>query len=116
MNFLRNLFSRDQSSAQVAKQRLQVVLVQDHLSMAPGTMAAIKAEIMEVISRHLEIDPEGVEVAVERRGHGDELVANIPVRRNVGRSGEAIASSRPARPARAPRPVTAVGRGGHQRP
>lgn len=86
MGFFRNLFSKEPSSAQLAKQRLQVVLVQDHLSMAPGTMDAIKADIMAVISRHLDIDPEGVEVAVERRGHNDELVANIPVRRNYGRT------------------------------
>lgn len=116
MNFLRNLFGKEPSSASLAKQRLQVVLVQDHLSMTPGTMEAIKAEIMEVISRHLEIDPNGVEVAVERRGHGDELVANIPVRRNLGRSGagESLVPRRPPSPSRAPRPVYA-GRGGGRR-
>lgn len=114
MNFLRNIFTKEPSSASLAKQRLQVVLVQDHLSMAPGTMDAIKAEIMEVISRHLEIDPEGVEIAVERRGHGNELVANIPVRRNLGRtgSGESLVPPRPPMPTRAPRPVTAGGPSG----
>lgn len=114
MNFFRNLFGKEPSSASLAKQRLQVVLVQDHLSMTPGTMEAIKAEIMEVISRHLEIDPNGVEVAVERRGHGDELVANVPVRRNLGRtgSGESLVPPRPPSPSRAPRPVTAGGYNG----
>lgn len=115
MNFFRNLFAKEPSSAQLAKQRLQVVLVQDHLAMPPGTMEAIKAEIMEVISRHLEIDPEGVEVAVERRGSGDELVANIPVRRNLGRTrgGEPIPVARP--PAPPPRPATANAGGRAQR-
>ena len=98
MGFFSTLFSRGPNSAQLAKQRLQVVLVQDHLSLAPGTMEAIKIEIMEVISRHLDIDPEGVEVAVERRGHSDELVATLPVRRNYGqtRGGEPIPLQRPA--------------------
>ncbi|HEX5501618.1 MAG TPA: cell division topological specificity factor MinE [Thermomicrobiales bacterium] len=102
MNFLRNIFGGGENSAQLAKRRLQVVLVQDHLAMAPGTMEAIKAEIMEVISRHLEIDPEGIQIAVERRGHGDELVANIPVRRNVGttRGGAPIPVARPPAPVR----------------
>lgn len=110
MGFFSNLFSRGPNSAQLAKQRLQVVLVQDHLSLAPGTMEAIKAEIMQVISRHLDIDPEGVEVAVERRGHSDELVATLPVRRNYGqtRGGEPIPLKRPATVASA----QAVGRGG----
>jgi cell division topological specificity factor len=100
MSFFRNFFTKEPSSAQLAKQRLQVVLVQDHLSMAPGTMEAIKNEIMEVISRHLDIDPDGVEVAVERRGHNDELVANIPVRRNYGRTrdGAPIPLDRPKPP------------------
>ena len=115
MNFFRKLFAKEPSGAQLAKQRLQVVLVQDHLAMPPGTMEAIKAEIMEVISRHLEIDPEGVEVAVERRGSGDELVANIPVRRNLGRTrgGEPIPVARP--PAPQPRPATANAGGRAQR-
>ena len=42
MGFFRSFFSKEPSSAQLAKQRLQVVLVQDHLSMAPGTMEAIR--------------------------------------------------------------------------
>ena len=109
MNFFKNLFARESSSAQTAKQRLQVVLVQDHLAMAPGTMEAIKAEIVEVISRHLEIEPDGIQIAVERRGHGDELVANIPVRRNLGRTrgGDPIPVARPPVP---PAPPPRVGR------
>ena len=117
MNFFKNLFARESSSAQTAKQRLQVVLVQDHLAMAPGTLEAIKAEIVEVISRHLEIEPDGIQIAVERRGHGDELVANIPVRRNLGRArgGDPIPVARPpVPPARVGRPAaaTAGGRSG----
>ena len=112
MGFFRNLFSREPNSAQLAKQRLQVVLVQDHLSLTPGTMEAIKVEIMQVISRHLDIDPAGVEVAVERRGHSDELVATLPVRRNYGqtRGGEPIPVKRPAPVLAAP--AQAVGRSG----
>lgn len=100
MSFFKNLFSREPSSAQLAKQRLQVVLVQDHLKMAPGTLEAIKADIMQVLSRHLDIDPTGIHIAVERRGHGDEVVANIPVRRSLGRA-------RMAEPPPAPRPALA---------
>lgn len=113
MSFFRSLFAKQPSSAQLAKQRLQVVLVQDHLSMPPGTMDAIKAEIAEVISRHLDIDPTGVEVAVERRGHNDELVANIPVRRTQGRprNSAPVALDRPKpSPTTQARPSLANGR------
>ena len=114
MSFFRNLFAKGPSSAELAKQRLQVVLVQDHLSMPPGTMEAIKAEIAEVISRHLDIDPQGVEVAVEPRGRNDELIANIPVRRNHGRTrdGTPTPLERPKAPQAIsrPRPTLANGR------
>lgn len=117
MSFFRNLFSnKEPSSAQLAKQRLQVVLVQDHLAMPPGTLEAIKAEIVAVISRHLDIEPDGIQIAVERRGHGDELIANIPVRRNLGhtRDGAPLPVGRPAaRPATTP--VGASGRPGNGR-
>ena len=114
MGFFRNLFSREPNSAQLAKQRLVQVLVQDHLALTPGTMEAIKIEIMQVISRHLDIDPEGVEVAVERRGHSDELVATLPVRRNLGRTrgGEPIPLARPTPAVAAP--TQAVGRNARQ--
>lgn len=119
MSFFRSLFAKEPSSAQLAKQRLQVVLVQDHLSMPPGTMDAIKAEIAEVISRHLEIDLAGVEIAVERRGHNDELVANIPVRRNQGRKRDvaplAIERPKPAPAASRTRPSMATGRSAGRR-
>ncbi len=119
MSFFRSLFAKGPSSAQLAKQRLQVVLVQDHLSMPPGTMEAIRAEIAEVISRHLDIDPEGIEVAVERRGHNDELIANIPVRRNYGRTrdGAPIPLERPKVPQAVgrPGPTLASGRSAGRR-
>lgn len=113
MSFFRSLFAKQPSSAQLAKQRLQVVLVQDHLSMPPGTMDAIKAEIAEVISRHLDIDPTGVEVAVERRGRNDELIANIPVRRTQTRTRDSapISLDRPKpTPTSRTRPSLASGR------
>jgi cell division topological specificity factor len=115
MGFFQTLFSRQPNSAQLAKQRLQVVLVQDHLSLTPGTMEAIKIEIMQVISRHLDIDAEGVEVAVERRGHSDELVATLPVRRNYGqtRGGEPIPVKRPT--SAAATPAQPVGRSAGRR-
>ena len=110
MGFFRNLFARETNSAQLAKDRLVKVLVTDHLALTPGTMEAIKVEIMQVISRHLDIDPEGVEVAVERRGHSDDLVATLPVRRNLGktRGVEPLPVQRPASSVAAP--AQSVGR------
>jgi septum formation topological specificity factor MinE len=35
----------------------------------------------EILSRHLEIEPQGIEITIVRGEGGDRLVANVPVRR-----------------------------------
>jgi cell division topological specificity factor len=84
MSWLDNLFGRrsqPRSSAQVAKQRLVEVLVQDHVKLTPEVMEAIRADIYRILSRHLDIDAERLEVRIMRTETGDRLVANVPVRR-----------------------------------
>jgi cell division topological specificity factor len=72
---------QDPSSSAIAKQRLKVVLVHDHMRMSPGMLAAIREDLASVLSRRLDIDPGGIDVTITP-GHGtDELVARIPFRR-----------------------------------
>lgn len=71
------------SSSTLAKQRLKVVLVSDQMRVSPGLMAAIRDDIVEVLSRRLDVDRDGIEVTIAP-GHGnntDELTARVPVRR-----------------------------------
>ncbi len=69
-------------SSTLAKQRLKVVLVSDQMRVSPGLMAAIRDDIVEVLSRRLDVDRDGIEVAIAPgRGNTDELTARIPVRR-----------------------------------
>jgi cell division topological specificity factor len=67
------------SSREVAKQRLQLVLVHDRANISPGLLATIKDEIISVISRHVEIDRSGVEVSFTQQGSESRLVADIPL-------------------------------------
>jgi cell division topological specificity factor len=83
MRFFR--FGRQQQepsgSSAVAKQRLKVVLVHDHMRMSPGMLAAVRDDLASVLSRRFDIDPSGIDVSI-MPGHGtDELVARIPFRR-----------------------------------
>ena len=52
MRFFRG-FGRQQAppSSAVAKQRLKVVLVSDQMRMSPGLLAAIRADLVDVLSR-----------------------------------------------------------------
>lgn len=84
MRFFRG-FGRQETpvaSSAVAKQRLKVVLVSDQMRMSPGLMAAIRDDIVDVLSRRLDVDRDGIEVTISPgRNNTDELTARIPIRR-----------------------------------
>ena len=79
MGFLRKLMGRREKSSQVAKRRLQLVLVHDRANISPGLLQVIKDEIINVISRHIDIDRNGVEINFSQQGHESRLVADIPL-------------------------------------
>lgn len=80
MSILRKLLGRGEpSSSDVAKQRLQLVLVHDRSNISPGLLAMIKDEIINVISRHIEIDRNAVEINFSQQGRESRLVADIPL-------------------------------------
>lgn len=89
MGFMDALFGRSAprrgpSSANVAKQRLVEVLVQDHVKITPEAMDAIRADILKILSRHLDVDADRLQINLTRTERGDNLVANVPVRRGAG--------------------------------
>ena len=74
---------RDQSSsASVAKQRLVEVLIQDHVKLTPDAMEAIRMEIIKILSKHLDVDADRLQINIQRGEGGEALVANVPVRRS----------------------------------
>lgn len=82
MNFFRSLFGGGvQSSSQVAKDRLKLVLVYDRIKITPQMMEMLKGELIETISRHVDVDRAGVSVKITRGERQDRLVADIPLRR-----------------------------------
>jgi len=70
-----------ESSAAVAKHRLELVLVRDRVKLPPEVLEAIRSEIIAVISKYVDIDQDGLEVTLTRGDKLDTLTANIPVRR-----------------------------------
>jgi len=80
MRFLDRLFGRNEpTSRQVAKDRLQLVLVHDRINISPAMLDTLKAEMIKVISKYVEIDPEGVEVTFSQSKRQSRLTADIPV-------------------------------------
>ncbi|MGA7670235.1 MAG: cell division topological specificity factor MinE [Nitrolancea sp.] len=80
----RSASRRNPSSASMAKQRLVEVLVQDHVKITPEVMEAIRSDILKILSQHLDVDADQLQINLTRTDRGDNLVANVPVRRGAG--------------------------------
>ncbi len=80
MNLFRKVFQpKEVSSREIAKERLQLVLVHDRAQISPGLLQVIKDEIIDVISRYVEIEREGVEISFTQNRRESRLQADIPL-------------------------------------
>jgi cell division topological specificity factor len=77
-SFLDQLLGR--KSAKSAKERLQLVLIHDRTDLTPAVLEALKNDLLEVIARHVEIDPDSVKIDVAHEGRSQRLVADIPIK------------------------------------
>ena len=77
--FLGRLLGHDQKSANLAKERMKLVLVHDRIDMTPGEIEEMKDELIEVISRHIEIDSRAVIIEMTQDGRQQRLIADIPL-------------------------------------
>ncbi len=69
------------ASKNTAKDRLRLVLMHDRSDIPATMMEAIRAEMINVLSKYVEIDTEALEVQLEREQGAIGLVLNIPIRR-----------------------------------
>ncbi|MBU5677707.1 cell division topological specificity factor MinE [Alkaliphilus sp. MSJ-5] len=86
-------FSRDsETSKNVAKERLKLVLVHDRTNCSPHFLDMVKGDIIKVISDYMEIDEDGLDIKLTKtkRDYDDSsvpaLVANIPIKKMKDRS------------------------------
>ncbi len=81
-DFLARLLGRESpGSKDMAKERLRLVLVHDRADISPQLLQQMKTEMVEVISKYMEIDEAGLDVNLEREDNQVALVANIPVKK-----------------------------------
>jgi cell division topological specificity factor len=67
-------------SANSAKERLQLVLIHDRTDITPGQLEALKDDLIETISRYIDIDPDAVNINIAHDGRAQRLMADIPLR------------------------------------
>jgi cell division topological specificity factor len=68
-------------SKNVAKDRLRLVLVHDRSMLPPETLDALRAELVEVVSRYFEVDHATLSMDVQRTRESWALMVNLPLRR-----------------------------------
>ena len=79
-------FFKKKNSGYVAKDRLKLLLVSDRADCSPDVMEAIKNDIIQVISKYMETDAEGLDSQITQtesetnNGSVPALYANIPIK------------------------------------
>ena len=85
---LLNFFKKKdgEKSKDVAKERLKLVLVHDRANVSPQFLEQIKGEIMQVISKYMDLDDQELDFQLTQVKSDDgvrfvpALVANIPIK------------------------------------
>jgi len=66
-------------SKNLAKSRLQFVLIQDRSGLTNDEMAGFKEEMMRVIQKYFVVDKQGFDINYRREGETTTLLINSPV-------------------------------------
>ncbi|SNX55150.1 cell division topological specificity factor MinE [Thermoanaerobacterium sp. RBIITD] len=79
-------FGSKRNSKNVAKERLQLLLVHDRSDVSPKFLEVMREEIMNVISNYVDIDEEGLNVEITKEKRRDDtyvpaLHADIPIKK-----------------------------------
>ncbi len=83
LDIVKKLLGRQQSSALKARERLQLVLAHDRTDLSSDLLQKMRKEILEVVSKYVEIDLEEGAVSLETEDRMTALVANLPIKRSL---------------------------------
>lgn len=80
MGFFRRT-DAEETSKESACNRLRVVLMQDRTNLNPHLLERMRKELIELLSKYVEMDKEALELNFEQEGEQMALMLSIPVLR-----------------------------------
>ncbi|HEX7116222.1 MAG TPA: cell division topological specificity factor MinE [Steroidobacter sp.] len=76
-------FRRQPSTANVAKERLRIIVAQERSARGgPDYLPLLRGELLEVIRKYVKVDPEAIQINLEREDGQEvlELSVTLPER------------------------------------
>ena len=80
------LFGKKNKSSEVAKDRLKLVLIHDRMDCSTEVLEMMRADILEVISKYVDIDKDELSIEISNKEYEIDgkkapvLSANIPIK------------------------------------
>jgi cell division topological specificity factor len=79
MSLMELIFGKRQKSAEIARERLQIILAHERNGHTgtPDYLPALQRELLEVISKYVRVNQDDIKVQLERQDDMDVLEVNI---------------------------------------
>ncbi|MDN0076048.1 cell division topological specificity factor MinE [Crenobacter sp. SG2303] len=84
MSLMELIFGKRQKSAEIARERLQIILAHERNGRTgtPDYLPALQRELMDVISKYVRVNQDDIKVQLERQDDMDVLEVNIVLPEN----------------------------------
>ena len=69
----------DRNSRQEVKNRLHLILAHDRSDLTPQMIESMRREILEVVSKYVDLDADAMDFSLENSSRVTSLVANLPI-------------------------------------
>lgn len=79
--FFRQTEQKEENAKDTAVNRLRVVLMQDRTNLTPELLEKMRGELIELLSKYVEMDKDALELNFEQEGNQMALMLSIPVLR-----------------------------------
>jgi cell division topological specificity factor len=79
LNLFKQTETKEENAKEVACNRLRVVLMQDRTNLTPELLQRMRKELVELLSKYVEMDKDALELNFDQEGDQMALMLSIPV-------------------------------------